>query len=472
VKFFMTALIVVLLIAVTGCFGGGGEASVLMNQMPDGYGMYIIIDPEAMDLAGILETLEDNLPEDALEEIEDADLEIDPFDWDEWKEELGILDGEIGIISLTEDEDLVAIFLPCGDGSKLEEFIEDSDFGDTEFFTHGEYTVMVIVWDDDDLLDDLEDALEGELLSSDQDFITMSNATSLENSCVNFFFSEDVAEVPIYGVFSSNSDESVLKVTVITDNDEVELYIGMAGEGLQSGNIKFPENTMAAVRYTLDMDWLAAEYENMLDGTASTNLEDIEAGLPFIGFDSLEEFIAVFEGDFCVTLQRLELDEYSEFESAEGIMAISLRDSEKFMSSLDMVSLFAEADREEIGDVTVYEIRESGENFWYFIADDVFYVSMNTHPEDILGGISAGDYFGDGVASEGFMGGAVDPEGILEGIDADDDVEEIITTLFENRAVFSITVDGQMFTSTAVAGPDVLKSFVSLVAVLGAFEDI
>ncbi len=462
-RYLVTSLVSLLLVAATGCIGGGGGGAVLLGQMPQGYDMYITIDPESMDLVGILDMLEDVLPEDAIEKIEDLDLDLDPFDWDEWKEELGILDGEIGVISLTEDEQIVAFFLPCGDGSKLKEFVEDSDFGDTEFFTLGEFTVMVIAWDDDDLLDDLEDALADDPLSMDEDFIAMNSATVVDNPCINFFFSEEVTDVPIYGAFSSNSSESVLKITVITDNDEVELYTGLAGEGLQSGSIKFPENTMAAVRYTLDMEWLAAEYEKMLDGTATTNLEDIEAALPFIGFESLEEFIAVFQGDFCVSIQEIKLDEYNEFESMEGTIAISLKDSEKFMASLDMVSLFAEAERDEIDDITTYKINENGENFFYFIADDVFYVTMNIHPEDILDGVSAGDYFRGDVASSRFMGGAVDPEGILEGIQADDDTEEIIAALFEDRAVFSVSVDGQMFTSTTVAGPDVLKSLISLV---------
>ncbi|MCK5035436.1 MAG: hypothetical protein KAS73_06065 [Candidatus Sabulitectum sp.] len=471
-RYFVTALATLLLIGATGCFGGGsGSGSVLLGQMPQGYDMYITIDPESMDLAGILEMLEDVLPEDGIEKIEDLNLDLDPFSWDEWKEELGILQGEIGVISLTEDEEIVAFFLPCGDGAKLKEFVEDSDFGDTEFFAAGEYTVMVVAWDDDDLLDGLEDALADDPLSTEDDFIEMNSATVVNNSCINFFFSEEVAEVPIYGAFSSTSSESVLKITVITDNDEVELYTGLAGEGLQSGSIKFPENTMAAVRYTLDMEWLAAEYENLLDGTATTNLEDIEAGLPFIGFESLEEFIAVFQGDFCISIQEIKLDEYNEFESMEGTIAISLRDPDKFMSSLDMVSLFAEADRDEIDDITIYEINENGESFWYFIADDVFYVTMNINPEDILDGVSAGDYFRGDVASSGFMGGAVDPEGILEGIQADDDTEEIIAALFEDRAVFSVSIDGQMFTSTTVAGPDVLKSLISLVGLFAEKAD-
>ncbi|MEA3266084.1 MAG: hypothetical protein U9P42_03985, partial [Candidatus Fermentibacteria bacterium] len=147
----------------------------------------------------------------------------------------------------------------------------------------------------------------------------------------------------------------------------------------------------------------------------------------------------------------------------EGTIAISLLDPDKFMSSLDMVSLFADAERDEIGDITTYEISENGESFFYFIADNIFYVTMNIDPRDILDGVSAGDYFRGDVASSGFMGGAVDPAGVLEGIQADDDTEEIIAALFDDRAVFSLTIDGQMFTSTTVAGPDVLKSLISLV---------
>ncbi|MCK5786391.1 MAG: hypothetical protein KAH54_07520 [Candidatus Sabulitectum sp.] len=473
-KYLMMTLATVLMVSATGCIGGGGsgEVSELLGQMPGGYDVYVVIDPEAMDLEGILEILEDNLPDDAIDELEDNDLGIDdPFDWADWKEELGILEGEIGLIVLTEDDDLLAFFLPCGDGAKLKEFVDNSDVDETEFFALGDYTVMVVEWDNDDLLDDLEDALAGDPLSSDGDFVTMSSAAIVDAPCISFFISEDVSEVPFYGVFSSNDHESVLKITAVTDDEKVEVYSEILGSGLQSGNIKFPENTMAAIRYTIDMNWLSEEYESLLQGNGNARLEEIEAGLPFIGFDSLEEFIAVFQGDFCVTLHKLELDEFSEFESIEGTLAISLLDSDKFMSSMDMISMLADADREEIDGITTYEINESGKDIWYFICDDVFYISMNVEPRDIMDGISADDYFGSGVASEGFMGGAVDPEGITEGVHAEDDVEEIITTLFEDRVVFSVAADGQMFTSTTIAGPNALKSFVSLIAVLDGFEE-
>ena len=330
---------------------------------------------------------------------------------------------------------------------------------------------MVVEWDDDDLLDDLEDALAGDPLSSDGDFVTMSSAAIVGAPCISFFISEDVSEVPFYGAFSSNDHESVLKITMVTDDEEVEIYSELLGSGLQSGNIKFPENTMAAIRYTIDMNRLSAEYESLLEGNDNAGLEQIEAGLPFIGFDSLEEFIAVFQGDFCVTLHKLELDEFSELESIEGTVAISLLDPDKFMSSMDMISMLADADREEIDGITTYEINENDEDIWYFICDDVFYISMNVEPRDIMDGISADGFFGSGVASQGFVGGAVDPEGILEGIDAEGEVEEIITDLFEDKVVFSVVADGQMFTSTTIAGPDVLKTFVSLVAVLGGYEE-
>ncbi len=465
-RFLLTAIFAMLLGSVTGCFGGQGPS--LLGQMPQGYDMYITIDPEVMDLAEILEALEDNLPEDALEKIEDINLELDPFAWDQWKEELGIQNGEIGVISLTEEEEIVAFFLPCGDGSKLEEFIEDNDFGDTEFFAYGDYTVMVVAWDDDDLLDDLEEALAGETLLLDPDFISMNNSGQVENSCINFFFSKEVTDVPIFGAFSSTSEESILKISVIADNEEIEFYLDVLGDGLQSDNIKFPENTMAAMRYNFNMDWLAQEYEAIAEKSGDNSLEEIESGLPFIGFSSLEEFISIFQGDFCISLQEIELDNDGEFETGQAAIAISLLDSETLSSSISMLSMIPEASIETFDAVTAYLIEESDQEFWVFIANDVLYVSMNADPDDILQGISAGDYFSNSIAEEGFMGGLVNPEAVMDGIDAEEDIVEIITALFKDRVEFSVQADGQMFTATTTAGPDVLKSFISLLGVIAA----
>lgn len=461
-------LVTGLLIAFTGCFGGGGANPVLMGQMPRGYHMYITIDPEAINIARLLEALEESLPEDVLEDIDEEDLGLNPFDWAEWKESFSIEDGEIGLMSLTEDEEFVAIFLPCSDQSKLEEFIEDGDFGDTEFFTHGEYTVLVVSCDDDDLLDDLEDALEDDLLATDEEYQRMLAANDSDNSCMQFMFSKAVAEVPIYAALSLNENESVFKTTVIAEDTELDEYIGVLGEGLISNNIKFPDNTMAATRLTLDIEWLIEEYDNLADDSGNRDLDDVESGLPFIGFSTMEEFLGIFQGDFCVAVQEIELDSYGEPEGAEGVLAISLTDSEKLSASLSSVAMMAEADTDEVNGVDVYGISESGEDIWFFINDDVFYISMNIDPEDIIDGISAGDYFHGGIASEGFMGGTADPEKIMDGIQTEEDVQDIIEAIFENRADFSITVNGQIFTSTITAGPDVLESLVSLAGLMAA----
>ena len=463
-KYFLMLSTAAMLLSLTGCFSS--SAPVLLGQMPEGYDMYITINPESMDLEEILVSLEENLPEDVIEEIEDADLDIDLFDWQECKETLNLRDGDIGLISNTEDDEIVAVFLPCDDSAALEEFIEDNDFGETEFLTSGDYTVMIITWDDDDLVEDLEDDLAGDLLSEDPVFLSMDEAVGLEDACVSFFFSEEVAEVPIYGAFSTNSSESLLKVCVITDNDEVALYMDVLGDGLVSENIKFPENTMAAFRYNLDMNWLAEEFEEIEERTGEDYFEEVEDGLPFIGFSSIEEFIAVFQGDFCLSVQEIELDSYSELDGGAGVFAISLLESETLISSLSMISMVPESSIEEYDDFTAYRIRESGENIWVFIDKDVLYVTFNTDPEEVIDGISAGEYFNGGIAADGFMGGSVDPEALLDGINAEDDIREIITTIFSDRADFSVTSDEQMFTATAVAGPDVLKSFVSLIGVI------
>ena len=446
-KFLTIGLAVVLLVSAAGC-GGEAGGSALMGRLPQGYHMYIAFDPEAMDLDGILETLEENLPEDVLENAENSDMVINPFNWAEWKEGMGLRDGEIGIVALTEDEDLVAIFLPCTDQAKLESFVEENDFGNTEYFPYGEAT-----------------------LSADNGFTSMQEAASLDGSYISILFTDEITEVPVYGVFGSDNSESVLKVTVTVDDNDVQQYVQMVGNGLQSNSIVFPEKTMAAVRFTIDMDKAIQQYTDMAGDSDESGFAEIEAGLPFIGFDSMEEFLSVFQGDFCITIQNLEIDEQGDPENMEGIMAISLADAEKFESSLAAVSLIAESDREEIDNVVTYRIEKDGESLWYFISEDVFYVTMNVHPEDIMDGVSAGDYF-QGVASEGFLGGAVDPEGIMQGIQAEDDVEEIITTLFENRAIFSVSMEGNTITSTTVAGPDVLKSLVSLASVFASHGDI
>ncbi len=465
-KHFLILSTAALLLALTGCFSGSAPA--LLGQMPEGYDFYITINPETMDLEEILVSLEDNLPDDVIEQIEDADLDIDLFDWQECKETLNLRDGEIGVFSNTEDDEIVAFFLPCDDSAALEEFIVDNDFGDSEFFTSGDYTVMVVAWDDDDFLEDLEDDLTGDPLSSDPDFISMNEAVSLEDACVSFFFADEIAEVPVFGAFSTNSNESILKICVITDDDQVALYMDVLGEGLVSENIKLPENTMAAIRYNLDMNWLVEEFEEIEERTGEDYFEEIEGGLPFIGFSSIEEFIAIFQGDFCLSVSEIELDSNSEVDGGAAVFSISLLDSETLMSSLSMISMIPESSIEEYDDFTAYRIRESGEDIWIFIDNDVLYVTFNTDPEEIIEGISAGDYFDGGIGADGFMGGSVDPEALLEGINAEDDVREIITTIFEDRADFSVTSDEQLFTATAVAGPDVLKSLVSLLGVIFA----
>jgi hypothetical protein len=469
-RYFMTVATVLLLFSAAGCFGGRTQGSVLLGRMPRGYDMYLTFHPEAADMAGILDILKDNLPEDVIEKTEDSCIRIDPFSWQEWKSGMGLRDEEIGVFSLVGDDELVALVLPCTDQAKLENFIEENDFGDTEFFPYGEYIVMVINWEDDDLLDDLEENLGGATLSSDNEFTAMEEAVSLNGSCLALFVTDEVTDVPIYGAFSSSSNESTIKITVSVDDDDIQQYIQMAGNDLQSSSIVFPENTVAAVRFTLDMNRAAEGYADIAEESDDSGFSEIEAGLPFIGFDSMEEFLSVFRGDFCVTLQNMEIGENSDPENMEGIIAVSLTDTEKLDSSLSAVSAFTEALRREIDDVVTYEITDNGASFWYFISDDVFYFTMNVRPEEVMNGVSAGDYF-QGIASEGFFGGAVDPEGVMEGIQVDDDVETIIATLFENRTVFSVSRDGNTVTSTAVAGPDVLKSLISL-AVLGARNDI
>ena len=467
-KYLSSAVVLIVVIAFTGCFGpsssnGGVE---LLGQMPQGYDMYMVLNPEGIGLEQILASLRENLPEDVLADLDEEDIPFDIFDWQEWKEGMALRDGAIGVFSLTEDDDFVAFFLPCENQTQLESFIQDNDFGETEFFTSGEYTVMVVAWDDDEQLTDLEDALNDGVIADQSDFEKMNEKISTTDASIAFFFSDKVAEVPIFGTFSANSDESRLEISVITDDEEVPQFLNFFGEGLISDNIRFTENTMSAVRFTVDIEALKAGYDEM------SNIEEVEAGLPFIGFESMEEFLSIFEGDICVAFQKLELDDHDEPTEVEGMIALSLTDTEKLESSFQMISAIASAETEEFGDVLAYQVTQEDNDIWYFISDNVFYVSFNTRPSDIIDGTEAKDFFADGIAVEGFFGGAADPEGIMEGLEGKPEMQEIITALFEERIEFSVSAEDQMFTSVIVAGPDVLESAIALIPAAAAFADV
>lgn len=467
-KYLSWAIVLTVVFVFTGCFGpSSSNATVeLLGQMPQGYDMYVVLNPEGIGLEQLLIALKENLPEEALENLEDEDIPFDVFDWQEWKEGMALRDGPIGLFSLTDDDDFVGFFLPCNDQAQLESFIDDNEFGETELFTSGEYTVMVIVWDDDEQLTDLEDALGEELLAEQSDFERMNANLSTTDASIAYFFSEEVTDVPIFGAFSANSDESRLETSVLIDNEEIPQFLNFFGEGLISDNIRFAENTMSAVRFTLDIDALKAGYDELDD------IEEVEAGLPFIGFETMDEFLSVFEGDICVAFQKIELDENDEPADVEGMIAFSLTDSEKLEASFMMISAIAGAESEEFGSVLVYKVAVDDNDIWYFISDNVFYVSYNTNPSDIIDGIEAKDFFAGGIALDGFFGGVVDPEGVMEGIQGEPEMQEIITGLFQEKVEFTVSAEGQMFTSVSVAGPDILESSIALISVVYALENV
>jgi len=446
-----------LLILSAGC---GGQSPGLLGRMPRGYDAYITIDPEKADLAGILAALEDKLPDYAIEDIRESDIGLDPFDWSEWKTELGLEDGEIGILGLSDKMEFLAFFLPCGDGEKLRSFVENSGAGEAEFLEMDEYTVMVINWNDDDQIDELEEALAGEPLSSDETFASMMERAQVDGPAVSFVFFQEITEVPVLGMLARSQVETVLSIAVEIEDGEFQQYSGMMGEGLQSNSIRIPENTMAATRTTIDMDWLISEYDE-LDGVSRADIEDIENGLPFIGFDSMEEFLAAFQGDFCVTVSEIELDSYGEFETGSGLIAISLAEPELLEAALSTVSSLAGAETERNDDFTAYLIEDSSQEIWFFISDGVLYITINIEPDEVTGGIAAQDFFS-GSSSDGFMGGLADPGKVLRGISMDSGTEELIQNIFSGRAEFSISVDGDFVSATIYAGPAALESLIMI----------
>lgn len=449
----------ILMLSVLAACGGGEVDTGLLGRFPQGYDAYMTLDPELTGIEDILRSVEDNLSDQALRDIEESEIPLDPFQWSQWVDEMGIEPGEIGVIGLSEDMDFLALFIPAGDGEKLRSFVEDAE-GEAEFLQMDEYTVMVITWDSDDQIDELEEALAGAPLSEDEQYLQLIEKAYLSDAAFSCVFFEEVTEVPIGAFMTISNSETVLSLAVAVEDEELEQYSEMFGENLQSSSIMFPQNTMAAVRSTLDMEWLASEYGELAE-LSDTDVRDVESGLPFLGFESLEEFFGVFQGDYCFSLSEIELDNSGEPSGGAGIMAVSLTDSEKLSGSLSMVSSMSEAERGTEGDVTTFLIGEGSNRIWFFISNDVFYVTYNIEPGDVIHGIRAQDFFS-GASAEGFMGGAADPEKLAAGVSMDEDTEDLIQDIFSENAQFSISFNENMAYSRITAGPDALDALVKL----------
>lgn len=455
----LSAAVLALFLTVAGC-GGKGDTG-LMGRLPQGYDAYITFDPERADLSEILETVEKNLPDNSLADIEDAGIPFNVFDWGEWKDELGLEPGEIGIAGLSDEMEFLALFLPAGNGEKLAGFFENEGIGgEVEFLRMEEYTVVIVNWNNENQIDDLEDALGESPLKDSEVFMAMAEKVSSDNPAISFVFFQEITEFPMMCVVSRGEDDTEISYSVMLEDNALSGYSDFFGNGLQSGSIMFPENTMAALRFSIDTAGLALNYEDAAE-TEDAGVKDIEAGLAFIGFSSIKEFIEVFRGDFCVAVSEIEVDRNGEPRGGAGLLALSLADPEKLATSLNMISVLAESERESFSDYTAYHLETGDEEIWYFISNDVLYVSFNTDPGDITGGMNASGFFR-GSSADGFMGGAANPEMVVGGLSLDRDTEELILGVFAETADFSVSFDGTLAYSTATVGPDALTAIVSL----------
>ncbi|HPF33758.1 MAG TPA: hypothetical protein PK907_12155, partial [Candidatus Sabulitectum sp.] len=260
-KVLMPLLCAAALMTLAACGDGPGDPG-LMGRLPGGYDAYITIDPERANFPEILEIVEDNLPEYELNDIEEMDLGLDLFDWNDWVDELGIEPGEIGFVGMGEDMEFLAVFLPC-DGEKLMDFVESAGGGDeTEFLEMDGYTVMVIAWEDDAQIDELEEALRNPL-SEDEDFQAMAARAVMDDPAVAFLFYEEITEFPVMCFVSDDGDATEISMAMIFDDEEMEMYADIFAEGLQSRSIMLPGNTMAAVRTSFDAETLIDRYDEM-----------------------------------------------------------------------------------------------------------------------------------------------------------------------------------------------------------------
>lgn len=316
-----------LLSAVTSsCGPAPADESALLETLPGGHDLYLSFRPEEIGMERLLASLGRSLPGGTDDPVGDPGaLGFDPFDWSEWSERLA-LDGsrEIGLIVDFDSGEavLVALYLPSSDPGAVERLFSglaggtDGFEGVIGFRRAGDWTVAIRAADPE-TLDGFETA-GGPDLTADPEYARLTEIADGVPRVLSLYAGAGASAdgSGLRGVLLlAGSDGARLDLRILTDFREevVGEYTALLAEGPRGADVRLPGSPGCAVRLSLDMDAV----EGLL---ASTGLDrELGQGLGMFGFETLEELLALFDGDIHLGV-RLTGDVY------EGVLELGLLD--------------------------------------------------------------------------------------------------------------------------------------------------
>ena len=325
---------VVLLLIVAGC-GPAGRDVPLLDDMPPGYDIYVVLDTQELGMDELLGSLEDSglLPGSDLDMV-GAVLGFEPLDWAGWVEFFDLSEGRLGLVigmDRSGEPEVVALYLPSGDPegveAKLRELVP-SEAG-LAVFESGSHTVVALAESDDSSDDFRRDCGSETLSADDEGYASARNLLELDGSGVTVFArlpEEEPVRMALLSLVTDGPSISYEIVAEVDDPDFREIATALEATG-PSGDFVVLEEAFVAARFSFDMTPLA-------ELASAEAPPDAMMGVAMLGFESVEELLSIFSGDVVICVSDLH-------EFFTGAIAIGLADEEAGEQLLESLTALA-----------------------------------------------------------------------------------------------------------------------------------
>lgn len=327
-----------------GC--GGGRDPQLLGRMPSGLDFYLTVSQEEAGVAGILESLDDaGLRTSPEWSAAAASLGMDPLSWDDWVSSMGLdPTDEIGLAGYMGGDvpSALVVFLPVSDSNRLEAFVSAIP---------GDAPLQLRSWREgwwamyaSEVPQQLEMIVEevegGRTLADDEDFQRLWSGVSRRQASVYAYLRMPAREELETLLLAAGAEGTVASASIaMVPSDPA------AAEGLEvmrrgpAGSVPgLPDDVDMVLRSTVDMDRVTEMAEGQLP-------PDAQQGLAMMGFDSVEDMLAMFSGDSWMAVDL-------SGSNVRGLAVVGLRDASAMEGLLSRVSGFAAMGGQEIGTVS------------------------------------------------------------------------------------------------------------------------
>lgn len=283
-----------ILVMLCGC---GKGPDTLLARLPVGSDVYVSVDPVQLSLDEVLQKLE-AFPQvqfgaAAMETV----LGFSPLRWSSWEDHLGLrADGRVAlIVRMEQDEpELVCLVLPTSDTGALESLLEKVPQSEASFWVSqwDQDYVMLAAAEERSAISDFSSTVEGDRLDSQETLSLLRGDMEDGEPAVEIYALPQEQDVDaVYLSVSAEGSRLSGRLSAIPRGPGYEQFgASVFSSGSAGTAMRFPGDLAVMGRLSLDAGKLA-------EMAAEQMPPDANAGLAFLGFSSIEEFMSAFNGD-------------------------------------------------------------------------------------------------------------------------------------------------------------------------------